>query len=62
MYGDLQMKGLLNTQYGKNICYFCQPWVGRPQYLDQNNQQISSIKLFSMLKWAQDLPFLLQQG
>ena len=62
IYGDLQIKGLLYTQYGKYIRYFFSPWMGWPQYLEQNNQSILSIQLFSLLKWAHDLPFSVQQG
>ena len=35
--------------------------MGRPQYIDQNNPQISSIQFFSLLKWAQYFPFSVQQ-
>ena len=50
LYGDLHMKGLVYTQCRQNIRSFCLPWVGWPQYLDQNNQLISSIQLFYLLK------------
>ena len=46
IYGSVQMKVLVYTQYGKNICSFPPPWMGRPQYLDQNNQRINPIQLF----------------
>ena len=36
--------------------------MGRLQYLDQNNQWISSIRLFSLLKWDRDFSFSVQQG
>ena len=36
IYGYLQMKDLLYTQYGQNIRSFCPPWMGQPQYSDQN--------------------------
>ena len=44
--GALQMKVLIYPQYGKYIHSFCPPWMGWPQYFDQNNQLISSIQLF----------------
>ena len=31
IYGYLQMKGLVYTQYGKIICSLCPPWMGWPQ-------------------------------
>ena len=55
------MKRLVYTQYGQNMGSLCLPWMDWPQYLDQNNQQISSIQFFSMLKWAQGFPFSVQQ-
>ena len=56
------MKGLLYTQYEKTIRSFLLPWMGRTQYLDQNNQCIYSIQFFSPLKWAHDFPISVQQG
>ena len=44
----------------KNTLFF--PTLDRSaSYLDQNNQLISSIHFFSLLKWAQDFPFSVQQ-
>ena len=40
IYGVLQIRGLLYTQYGLITRYFWPLWMGRPQYLDQNNQSI----------------------
>ena len=56
------MKGLVYTQYGQNIRSFCPTWMGRPKYLDQKDHLISFVKLFSLLKWPQGFPFLVQQG
>ena len=39
-----------------NLRSFCLPWMGRPKYLDQNNQWISSIQFFSLLKLDQYFP------
>ena len=36
--------------------------MGRPQYLDQNNQWNSYIQFFSLLEWDQDLPFSVKKG
>ena len=38
LYVSLQINGLVYIQYGQNMRSFCPPWMGRPQYLDQNNQ------------------------
>ena len=57
LYGALHMKVLVYIQFGKNVCSFCPPWMGHPQYLDQKNQLISSIQFFSLLKWAHNFPF-----
>ena len=38
LYGALQIKVLVYTQYGQNVCSFIPPYMSRPQYLDQNNQ------------------------
>ena len=35
---SLQMKVLVYIQRGKSIFYFCPPWIGWPQYLDQKRQ------------------------
>ena len=43
---SLHTRGLVYTQYGENIRSFCPPWMGWPQYLDQNHQQIHSIQFF----------------
>ena len=61
IYGALQVKVLVYTQYGQIICSLYPPWMGRPQYFDQNNQLISSIKFFLLLKWTHNFPFSVQQ-
>ena len=38
IYGALQMKSLVYIQYGKYLFSFCPPWMGRPEYFNQNNQ------------------------
>ena len=35
--------------------------MGRPQYVDQNNQLIYPIQLFELLKLAQNFPFSVKQ-
>ena len=50
------MKCLVYIQYGQKIFSFFPPWMGRPQYFDQNNQFIFSIQLFSFLKRAHKFP------
>ena len=44
-----------------SICSFFPPTIGRPQYFDQNNQCISSIKFFSLLKGDHTFSFSVQQ-